>query len=624
MLKNKLYQLLYKDKDRNYAIIIAILFLYIIVLTPLINTKFAVGDDLDDFIKLKTWEAQSFIGWKQMSLPQGRFFGSIVMHLYAVPYIYNSYLWYNFTYIFPFVVLFVLFTIFIHKLFNNKSFTISVAFLLPIFFQVIGWGSITTCYPFVFTFGLIIAFVSLILLLKYYDNKKYSFIIISSILMSLTYLFYEIFLLFNIIVIAIVLYKNSINMKSSKQQLLKAFKEYLPFLIIGCLYFIIYFCFRLLYPRSETMYDYYQGTSINNNMNIWKVIKGSFLMSSFSIPLYYFRVSLFRDLTMNIDGCYDLLKQDVSTYILFIIAFCLTFITLKSYKKIKTKKLMTIMLICFFMFFFFSIMLCMTSVYSDNKAPHVPTFFTYFPVIVFIICFFFVLLNITQKHKIINYCTILFLSLSVSYIGYCVQFSNKYVIKDIHLGRYRFDMVDECFRKNIVNINPSTPICMEQLNKTTSMQTINVTKQKYITWRRYIYRTSNKKINEYKTYKELYKIKSQNIPIVYTSFVQAKKSVDAIMCFAFLNSQNLPIKQQDIVSDSVVCLYYSPYKEYNITMATQQSNDVVYLDGKTMQNIGSYHSANVKFKPKRNNKVSHFTIVGKNIVVSSIKISNIF
>lgn len=70
-------------------------------------------------------------------------------------------------------------------------------------------------------------------------------------------------------------------------------------------------------------------------------------------------------------------------------------------------------------------------------------------------------------------------------------------------------------------------------------------------------------------------------------------------------------------------MYYSPYKTFNVSIASQNAVDTVSINNIHINSIGNYHSNNIAVSVKEGHKCSVFRITGKNLIASTLSISNI-
>lgn len=159
--------------QEKFTINFLLFLVYIIALFPLTKIGFTVGDDIDLYTDLCKGHWTNIVG----NLPylHGRFYLLFIRYVNTLPYLINNHAYFDLMYIFPIALSFILFSKLIQRVFNNYSITLFAAIFFASCFQIAGFHSITTAYPFFFTFSFCLILISLHLFISFYEKKKSTF-----------------------------------------------------------------------------------------------------------------------------------------------------------------------------------------------------------------------------------------------------------------------------------------------------------------------------------------------------------------------------------------------------------------------------------------------------------------
>lgn len=594
---------------------ILLFIIYLIALYPLTKIGITTSDDMDIF--LFSHDLSSLINLNHhYAFYQGRFYFLITRYIYALPYLIDSPLYFNAFYIFPFIGSFVLFVRLIERVFSNSSLTLFSAVFITSIFQISYFYSITVAYPFFFTFSFCLMLISLHLILNYYNTKKYYLIILSSILILITYLFYEVFLSYFVIHFFIVLWKNKINAHSSKQDIKKAFKDLLPFIIGITLYLIVYFLFRFHYQTN------YYGNDLSREFNFFVFLESAFKLGLYSFPLKVFtsNIDLLENYSLSFNNLFNFLQIDLIYFVQGIIVSLLSFHALDNYKKIGSKKLFYFF-VAGILFYILPLMpVVITSKYYDNNYfNYVPTFFALFGVLTCFTTLILLIINLLSNIKILRLGFIVIICISIFFVSLFSNYTNSIVAKDWQYSNYRLKMVKDIFKDDLSLNLINYPICMEQAQHTSSIYGKGNTVQCF-SWNKYIKRVSSKNINSFEKYKTFYQEYKNTDSIVFVCFFrQAFKNNDALMYFVALKGKNLPENQEDIITNRIIVYYLSPYKSFNISIASKAVNNIS-INNIPISELSFFHSLNLIMPLDK--EINFFEIRGKELMASSLNVSN--
>lgn len=613
-LINKLLarKLLLKQKDiEDYFILFLLL---AITLFPLTKIWITTADDMDNFL-LSHLISNPFQSGFEMAKYLSRFYNTFTYWINFIPYLKLSQVFYSFFLITPFIVLFLLFLNFISKISSNRSLSFFVGILFVSNFQILGYHSITTAYPFFYTLAFCLILLAFNLQISYYKKQRYYLIILSSVLIFIASLFYESFITYILISILIFLWKNDLFVNFKKDRVIKHGFQIYPYLVVFVVYIILYLVFRSIYPVQ------YWGSKIPHDLEIIKAFKTATQLGFFSLPLKsYFSHQGF--LTHYALGFKTSLLSNISilTYIQSVLLMMLTIKGLWRYKNIKYKTLGLLLILGVLLYYLPLLPLALSSKYFEQGMEnYTPTFLAYFGVLIFIASLILSIANLLQRNKVLKILYVILIGVSVFIVSLLTNHTNNVISRDLEASNHRFNLVKDIYSKSAISSN--IPICLEGANSTTSVMGSYLLGQKF-TWSKFVKRTTDFDINAYDNYNDFYNTYKDSDSILYiTFFSQSIKTNDALMLFAKVKGKDLKESLNDNVSDEIILSYLSPYKSFNLSLINQ-TDDSVYINNSSLSKTMNYHSANImsyNFK----NKIITYTIKGEEIKISSIKISNI-
>ena len=604
--------------QERFTVYFLLFLIYLITFYPLTKIGFTVGDDIDFYIELGKDNLHEII--RNTAFSHGRFFFLFMRYFLLVPHLIDNPIYFDLCYILPIASSFILFSRLIQRVFNSDSITLFSAILLASSFQIAAFHSSTTAYPFFFTLGFCFLLISFHVFLSFYEKNKKYILILSAILMFIATLFYEAFLMYYLVFLMIAIWKNNLFSIKTKANYIKTIKHLIPFFIGGTVYLITYFTFQQFFPPQ------YIGASVSENITPWGLLKTATLMSKLAFPVQNFydynNLLLYRN--TNIDGVFNIFSLDLIVFVQGLIIMVLAYYAMNKYKTIKYIHLLWgfILGICL-VYIPLTIISFSSRYYLQNWHSYVPTFFSFFGYTLSILMILFALLNLLSFSKIIRQVFQILACLGLFWVSIITQTTNRAIAQDLELSEFRFEMVDFAFEKEVIpNLTAHTPICFEQANLTTSSLGKWVIGQ-YFNWKDFLIKQVGKEYNIMDSYVEFVQ-KNKTEERVWVCFSkQATKSSDAIMYFAGLNGEALSENQNEILCDTIIVLYRSTFKEFNLIIATQNPDDTIYINNQPINSIGNFKTINLSLSFIKGHNSSVFQITGKNIIASSLSISNI-
>lgn len=539
MQKSILYNSFLKQENKIVNTLLFII--YIIALYPLTKVGFTVGDNIDLFVQCCNNHWQNVLG--DLPYYDGRFYLFLTHWVSALPYFVDSPFYFYPLYIIPIALCFVGFINLIRKIFNNNAITLFSALLLIACFQIIGFCSLTTGYPFSFTMSFAIILFSLSLMLSYYETKKRYLLIISSLLMFFATLFYETYLIYYLLFLVFAVWKRNLFKSFTKEKIILVLKDIYPFIIGGVVYLVSYFVFQHFYPPA------YIGMQVSDQITFSGLIETMYKLCIYSFPLQVHNG--FRHL---ISGTY-FSSNNIIFLINGLLISILSYTVLIRYKKIKSKYLLITLIIGLLFIFLPQLFISLTKkYYLLGYKGYLPTFFSFFGTTISILSLVFLLYNLLYRNKVTKIVFSLLISLLVLNVSIKTQITNNAVADDIKLSSERFELLKQSIDKNLIPDIENQVICLEQLHGTSSEISRWVTFQGF-TWKNYIYRVREKNVDVYDRYNELYQDYYNQDKIVWVAFfTQEHKLNHSVLYLAKIKGRDLSQKIEEINCDTLIAL----------------------------------------------------------------------
>jgi len=539
MQKSIIYNKLLKQEKRIVNILLFII--YIIALYPLTKIGFTAGDNIDLFVQCCHNHWQYVVG--DLPYINGRFYLIFTHWVSAVPYLVDSPLYFYPLYIIPIALCFVAFVHLMQKLFNNNTITIFSSLLLIASFQIVGFYSLTTSYPFNFTLSFATILFSLSLMLSYYETKKRHKIILSSLLMFLATLFYETYLIYYLLFFIIAIWKRNLFNSFKKEKIILVLKDLYPFIIGGIIYLTAYFVFQHFYPPK------YIGLQIADKLTFSGVIETMYKLCIYSFPL-----QVYVDSKWLISGT-PFSSHNIIYLINSLLIAIISFYVLIRYKKIKSKHLLITLLIGIVFILLPQLFISLTKkYYLLGYKTYLPTFFSFFGTTISLVAIILLIYNLLYRNKTIKIIFCLLLSYLVLHMAINTQMVNNAIADDLKLSSERFELVKQTIDKNVIPDIENQVICLEQAHGTSSKLATWVTFQGF-TWKNYINRVRGKDLDVYDRYNELYQDYYDEDKIVWVAFLtQPYKANQSVIYFAKIKGRDLPQKIEEINCDTLIAI----------------------------------------------------------------------
>ncbi len=618
-----------KNKEYFY---LAFFIVALITFYPLFFTGFATADDFHFYLMTRRGlvKEDAF----HFATVAGRFYFYIVKPLYNLPYVFDNMVVVKIFHLVPLIFCFLLFARIIRMMTGSRelSWLFLLVFLMTM--QISQHTSLFLAYPFFFTFSFSLLLISFILLLRYYENKKRSMLVLAALFFLVGLLFYETYIFFLLFAGLTIAYHNLREKRPWQQAARDSFLELLPFLAIGILYIATYFIFRIYHPSQ------YAGTSFGMKevtLKTFFAVLWHLSFSAFPLTIYSTEHTLFWDKSELVSGYSPvLLRLILSAHVEWIVkgvvvAFCGYKLLLAS-PRLKTAGLLGAILIALMMIFLPHLPLALTEKYTFHAGKHgmlgyVTTFYSFFGVLLLITVLLSYLMNLFNFNLIAKRIITSLFVLGFFICSVLTDFSNYTVAKDIRSANLRFYAIDELLKTDEFRAIPAgTPFYAKELWDNPSSCARGVTEQDF-NWYEY-FEAKNKVTYPVGRDSGYFLTYSKTVPQVpwYLTLRQAEKSEDVTLVMAKM----LPLQPRDSVvdhfADRATVIYYSSYKIFTVSFRVRASQPGDTIPIRVNQiNDKEVPMRTVEmnvYDTKKGHPATIFTIQFPGIDLNSIMISN--
>lgn len=596
----------------------ALFLMGMITFYPLLKVGMVTGDDLGYML----WPIDQLgRDAKAYAEGTGRFYFLITLWVYKIPYLIDSQVFFYTMLILPIVTSFGLFVWFIKRIFNNEQIAFISALIACSIYQICGGHSATAAYPFYFSVSFSLLLISFHFLLSYIREKKYKYLIISSIILAITSIFYESYLVFYILVLILIVSQYKFQ-EIFRWSILKSIsKELIPYIFWGSTYLLVYY----FYYRSCSAQ--YGGNTFSSEFEMSIFIKAMGNMAFYALPLsslfdYQFFLTEYS-LEVNQTEhllCLVFTQAGLISYIKAILTVSLFYYLIKFLNfSIHKKSIIYIGLVAILFILLPHLPLALSEKYSTSiQNAYVTTYFSFFAVVVLMITLILYIENRFTKLKIVKQIIHVIFGIVLFLITLSTQFINERVVEDLSVAQMRLDIMEKMLVKE--NITERAHVYVEPLHYSTSYFSKSITRQGS-PFASFAKEKNGLEIYQYLNYDEFYqKFKNQTEIVYLIYFAQAPKSGDCQMSIVPVFGNQLREQFFENRSDSMIVGYLSMYKKFSISIGTDSIHSVL-VSGKSTVSQGNLHYTNLTFHTKP--RVSIFEIKGNGLNPNSLMISNI-
>ena len=572
----------------------------ILTLLPFFQVGFTNGDDFQYYNTAQAdWDYWRHDA-KVYAQDAGRFYFLITKIFYYVPYLVDSFGWTKFVQYFSLTVCYLLFSYLIYRIF--KSWRLGALTLLLLIFNTnmgyyIGYNP-PTAYPFYFPFSFIIFICGIIVFLNYTEKEGYWRVLLSALLLFISYLFYENYLVFTLLFGCYILIRNwrktgFLALWKSK----KFYKEALPFVTALFLYVACYYGYRYYLMHTVGITSTYIGATVAGHINMANFFKVINNLTVYNIPgkIYSYgeTKTLIVENSQLISGhnntvWFILTHAPAIAYINALIQCAiLWFIIHKSdFEKISWKAILVGIITSIVFALSANALIAITEKYNSEWANwimvYVTSFYSYFGVMVAIALIMVATLKLFYTRTLRSTMCVLW---CVTLFGFSVF---NYYIND-HLGRAwgksqnRVTMLRLIQKRGGFNKIPENALIYDEQLLHTSNHSFIVCGETY-NFEKYIMRCAHdKKFHFAQTREELLQQASKypDMPIYFIQATESQKQGELMMVFSHISH----LDTSDIAlstADTADIFYYSPTKDYVLLYGINAQTDSAELKTATV------------------------------------------
>lgn len=258
------------NKQEKFIWILAYSVTAIITLLPFFQVGFTNCDDFQYYNAAHSgwhyWLTDANI-YAQCA---GRFYFLLTKYFYYIPYLLDSFAWTKAVQYLPLIGCYLFFSYIIYRIFKSQRIG-ALTFLLLIFSMSVGHESFSlpTAFPFYFPFSFLIFLSGILLFINYTENNGYWRILVSALLLFISYLFYENYLVFTLLFCCYILIRNW--RQSGFIQTLKSrsfYREIVPYIAVIALYMVCYLGYRLYLTLTIDDIHLYDGATIAHHFSL--------------------------------------------------------------------------------------------------------------------------------------------------------------------------------------------------------------------------------------------------------------------------------------------------------------------------------------------------------------------
>lgn len=595
-----------------------IVLLGILTFYPLLQVGIVTGDDLGYML----WPFDHFgSDAKTYAEGTGRFYFLITLWIYKIPYLIDSPVFFYTMLILPIISSFGLFVWLMKRVFQNEQVAILSALMACSIFQICGGHSASAAYPFYFSFSFSLLLLSFHFLLSYIREGKYRFLFISSVIMAVTTIFYESYLVFYLLIFIFIVSQYQLKEIFSRKVFKRMSKELLPFIFWGMAYLVVYYLYYRSCPAQ------YGGNTFSSEFEFAIFFKAMGNMAFYALPISsLFDYSFFlTEYSLSVNQTEKILalifsEARLTGYLKALISVSLFAYLVHTLEiRFKKGKLLYIGLIAILFILLPHLPLALSEKYSSSiQNAYVTTYFSFFAVVVSLITFLLLLLVRVAKLEWIRKFVIVLFGIALFFVTLATQFINERVVEDLSIAQKRLDIMEKMLIEE--HIPSGASVYLEELHHSSSYFSKSITRQgsPFATFAK---QKNGLEIEQYLNYQEFFeKFKNQSGVVYLIYFAQAPKTGDCQMLIAPVSGDQLHEQFHENRSDSMIVGYLSIYKKFSVTVATDSSNSVL-VSGSPTVSLGNLNYTNLTFHAKP--EVSIFEIKGDQLKPSTLMISNI-
>jgi len=567
---NKLFN--FNDNHQLYLWFLFLLTIFI-TLVPFFKIGLTNCDDVEYYLK-SFWFDTDRIAYAKTA---GRFYFLITKPIYNLPYLIdNFYLTKVIQY--GFVCLsFVLFAIVVKKIFKQTAFALTVFLLLFVFLTVTpNYFMPIIAFPLYFTLSFSIFLLSLLFFIKYYEIKKYKYLLFSAILFAMALIFYETFLIFLLFIVFFIIGKNISDQGIRFIRSKKFYKEIVLFVGTGVVYIVVYYLYRISVQSGD---DFYAGSSLAKNFSLSNFFKIIWNLNRAAFPTYtYFRSQVCIEsnslwATGHLNNFWYIFKNSNAISIVNALIQCFLFCILSCKIKpdIPWKKIGFGALTAAAFIFAVHIILGISEKYNTvyyAMSGYVTTYYSYFCVTFFISLLAYSCIKLSYNNIYLKTAVIIVFTCLICWISIITGYSNDHLSRDWQHSRAKLIMMEEVIKEGVFDeIDDEAIIYMPNYNQTVSKLDRNLYSAFF--WRYYVEVKTNRKLKTTARFETITQKlqENPNQDLFFITKYENQKSMDVLFVLSKVNNNSINFENEATIFSSATAneakvYFYSANKNF--------------------------------------------------------------
>lgn len=572
----------------------------ILTLLPFFQVGITNGDDFQYYNTAQADWQYWMQDAKNMAQDSGRFYFLITRFFYYIPYLIDSFGWTKFVQYFSLTVCYLFFSYLIYRIFKSWRLG-SLTLLLLIFNTNMGYYlgfNPPTAYPFYFPFSFVIFICGILVFINYTEKNGYWRVLLSAILLFISYLFYENYLVFTLIFGCYILIRNW--RRSGFFALWKSktfYKEAVPYAVALILYVACYYGYRYYLSHVLGITSYYIGATVEGHINMYNFFKVMNNLTFYNLPgkIYSFgeTKTLIEENSQLITGheksiWFMLTHAPAIAYINALVQCAiLWFLIHKSdFEKISWKALLIGFLTAIIFALSANVLIAITEKYNTEWADwlmvYVTSFFSYFGIMLCIALVIAATLKLLQMPFLRSIICVLW---CVTLFGFSVF---NYYVND-HLGRAwgksqnRITMLRIIKNYGLFDKIPENALIYNEQLLHTSDHSFSVCHDTFNFEKLIMHYAHQKKFHFAQNMKDLQQqaVEFPDVPIYFIQATEGQKYGDLMMVFTHISNLDT-LNILNSTADTADIFYYSPTKDYLLLYGANGQSDSACLKAVTV------------------------------------------
>lgn len=623
-----------ESRNNQHLFYLSLSIIAFITIFPFFQTGLGNGDDMQNYmIGMSGFLKANADYYATIS---GRFYYYLVLPFLCIPFMFDNWFITKLFHFIPILLCIILFARILFHTLRSKEMALLFMFLFFVTMQVSRHTSLLATYPLYFTFSFALILLSFLLLIYYYQTGRWYFLLISVISFAAGLLFYETYLLYLVFMVGAILYYSWKQSKKRSEYLRKAIIHFLPFAAVVAIYLTVYFIFRYYHPSSYPRLKFIAGNFQFSSffLVIWRLAYTSIPLTVFETNWDLFNakselISGFRPIVMDI-----IVHARVEWLVKGILVVVVGYMILDRLQQIRIYSLLFMVLLSILLIFFPQIPLALSEKYNyfvlvqSDMIGYIPTFFSLFGTVLLITTLFSLFINLLKVNPIAHKGFSVMAVVGLFICSVLTDFTNHTIAKDIRSSNLRLQVMDSYIHSDAFQKLPFNACFYgPDMYETPSYCARSITEQNF-SYGDFMKLRGGTRHPFYKNAEEFEQACRQDQLSAYScTMKQAIKSEDIMMVVARLNPADSAQTLDFTRSDSIVVIYYSPYKIFTVRfncVPSRIASGIPLMINHIHEEIP--FGSSIEFtlsNTQRNQDATVFTLRAAHIDIGSILISNI-